>query len=439
MIVHEWGTFTALFDEQGQQLSGINIDTEPVPGFVHNLDRYILNDAVLTSTHWIHRKKAVPRHHPSVSLRMETPVIYFYPPQGMQLPQQVDVEVKFRGGWVTEFYPRAEVLFPLVKSGEFNFNDLSPQTVGQVAWRNLQIGTPETGPETDQHVWLAPRKVAAANITSSEGEHEKYIFYRGVAQQRSPLLAFTQEQGAALSLAATFQNVLPAQQSVTIHNLWLMETRDDGLTAYRRLEALPVVNNDQPNRRITVPRRFHAEDFNASNRQRLEAEMKAAILREGLFSDETEALLSTWQQAYFASPGLRVFYTVPREWTDHFLPLTISGKPKITRVIIGRLELISDSQRETLNQLATAPVSKSEWLAKLPFNSPALGKILAGHSEVGEIGVPIPADFQLYLKLGRFRNALIAAEQQRLDATNLSQFIHEYQLEPFRLTQASGK
>ena len=33
LIVHEWGTFTALQNERGEQLGGINIDDEPVPKF----------------------------------------------------------------------------------------------------------------------------------------------------------------------------------------------------------------------------------------------------------------------------------------------------------------------------------------------------------------------------------------------------------------------
>src|SRR5438552_315009 len=35
LVVHEWGTFTALQDEQGTALGRINTDDEPVPSFVH--------------------------------------------------------------------------------------------------------------------------------------------------------------------------------------------------------------------------------------------------------------------------------------------------------------------------------------------------------------------------------------------------------------------
>lgn len=440
LVVHEWGTFTALQNEQGEQLMGINVDTEPVPGFVHNLARYLLNKEVLSSDHWVYRQKAVPKHHPLVRLRLETPVIYFYPPAGMPLPHTVDVNVKFRGGWLTEFYPRADVTFPVVHNGEFNFKDLSQNRIGHIAWNRLQIGTDEPGPETDQHVWLAPRNVAAASLTSEKGEHEKYLFYRGVAQQTAPLRVRTLNQGESIQLCGTFAWFLSSNQKTTIQNLWLMETRPDGACAYRRLDPVSVVNDSKPPLTVVAPRRFAEAEFAATNKSRLEEEMKQALLQEGLFADEAQALLSTWQQAYFISPGLRVFYTVPREWTDYMLPLSISGETQITRVMIGRVELISDMQRQLLNKLATSKISKGDWLAKVPpANFTELNLLLAGRSNFGDLGVEIPEDFQTYLSLGRFRNALVAAEQSRTESANLATFIKENRLDPFRLSQGSGK
>jgi hypothetical protein len=51
LIVHEWGTFTTLQDENGRELSGINVDDEPVPKFVHDVNPALLASPVLTSTH----------------------------------------------------------------------------------------------------------------------------------------------------------------------------------------------------------------------------------------------------------------------------------------------------------------------------------------------------------------------------------------------------
>src|SRR5437773_3958359 len=36
-LFRSWGTFTALQDEEGRAVAGINVDDEPVPGFVHDV------------------------------------------------------------------------------------------------------------------------------------------------------------------------------------------------------------------------------------------------------------------------------------------------------------------------------------------------------------------------------------------------------------------
>ena len=36
-VIHEWGTFTVLQDEQGHSLPGVNINEEPLPSFTHRL------------------------------------------------------------------------------------------------------------------------------------------------------------------------------------------------------------------------------------------------------------------------------------------------------------------------------------------------------------------------------------------------------------------
>jgi hypothetical protein len=42
LVVHEWGTFTSLQDEDGKAVSGINTDDEPVPAFVHQLRTHLV-------------------------------------------------------------------------------------------------------------------------------------------------------------------------------------------------------------------------------------------------------------------------------------------------------------------------------------------------------------------------------------------------------------
>src|SRR6266478_5156923 len=83
LVVHEWGTFTSLQDEGGRTLSGINTDDEPVPAFCHDLaPRLVFRPDVAA---W-GPSQGAPRGHRDVTMRLETPVIYFHLPKGEANP-----------------------------------------------------------------------------------------------------------------------------------------------------------------------------------------------------------------------------------------------------------------------------------------------------------------------------------------------------------------
>ena len=63
-------------------------------------------------------------------------------------------------------------------------------------------------------------------------------------------------------------------------------------------------------------------------------------------------MVRTWERSWFAEEGLRVLYLLPRPWTDRLLPLTIRPEPReLTRVMVGRAELITPAIREELATL----------------------------------------------------------------------------------------
>src|SRR5262245_18390842 len=94
LVVDEWGTFTSFQDERGQAIVGINTDDEPLPDFVHSL-----HDDLIIGT----SSQGASKCHMQVTMRLETPVLYFHPPAGAP-PLTCDVRVEFRGGWLTQFY-----------------------------------------------------------------------------------------------------------------------------------------------------------------------------------------------------------------------------------------------------------------------------------------------------------------------------------------------
>src|SRR4051812_31860937 len=75
LIAHEWGTFTSLQDEDGRAISGINTDDEPVPKFVHNIAGGLLIEQTDLPPNYF---QGAPHCHPGVTMRLETPVLYFH-------------------------------------------------------------------------------------------------------------------------------------------------------------------------------------------------------------------------------------------------------------------------------------------------------------------------------------------------------------------------
>jgi len=396
LAVHEWGTFTSLQDETGRTIGGINSDDEPVPAFVHDLDHFLI---VCQQTAPPILFQGAPHCHPGVTLRLETPVIYFHRPRAASAPITVNVEVSFRGGWLTQFYPDAESDAPRA------FGALTGETTGKLTWRGLNVGTQGNGPDTSEHVWLAPRAVKADAVTTEKGESEKYLFYRGVGHVQSPIQVVREEKNRKLRLQGQLDAWFKDSKPLNVARLWLAEFHPDGACAFRTFGAVALTAGSQAVL-LEAPAEFDAKQFAPANLPKLRSEMRDALVADGLFADEAEALLNTWELSYFKSAGLRLFFTVPRAWTDHYLPLEISVPADLARVMVGRIELITPGHRSLLRQIADGPAPTRGW-AFWPTNSTRLE---------GEM----PA---AYRDLGRFRNALILDEQKRQATKALDTFI----------------
>lgn len=426
LVVHEWGTFTSLQDEQGKALLGINVDDEPLPAFVHNLHPHVLSRPyVLTHPDM----KGAPQRHPDVTMRLETPVIYLHPAASQPRPQPLNVDVSFRGGCLTEFYPEAQADAPGLKAGEFTFGPITPDTLGSLAWHSLQVGTDRPGPRTEEHVWTAPRQVNAVGVTSAGGESEKYLFYRGVGRIDSPLRVVTDLATNTICLRSQAGD-LAARQPLPVPAAWLVHVRADGQAAWRSLPAVELTQDRERNL-ASASAGFDEKEFGSERLDELRSSMHAALVADGLFADEATAMLETWRRAYFQSPGLRVFYLVPRAWTDHTLPLELSAPAQIERVMVGRIELISPEQRAGLAKLASGPKTDAKWLQQV-YESPNSNRFFAGRADFGDLRVKIPADYQTHLDLGRFRNALVLDAERKQPTETLRTFIDTYGLWLYR-------
>jgi hypothetical protein len=66
------------------------------------------------------------------------------------------------------------------------------------------------------------------------------------------------------------------------------------------------------------------------------------------------------------------------------------------------------------------------------WDSPKISEFMKGNIDLADMNVQIPPDYQMYLDLGRFRNALVIAEHRRRPTENLGKFISTYHLEEFQ-------
>jgi hypothetical protein len=440
LVVHEWGTFTVLQDEQGKPIGGINTDDEPLPEFVHNLNWAVNGPSSPLPPVYF---KGVPRNHPDVFTRLETPVIYFYPPGGREMT--VDVDVKFPAGWLTQYYPNADVTADGRSGEQFKVGPLTYKSAGTLSWRGLKIGGTQDGPATDVPAWLAPRRVpGAASVRTPAGEAERYLFYRGVGRMDAPLSIVRTDDGTQLQVHSQVGNSVQLHAGMKMGPLWLVDARPDGTSAYRTIESIDLTQGTEKVLARTAAT-FAESDYRPENLGALRKALHAALTRDGLFPDEAEGLLNTWEASYFRRPGLRMFFMVPREWTDHHLPLHVSTAADIERVMVGRIELVTPAHRGLLKRISAGPASQPDWVlaARQQLGPNEQDRYYRedwylhadANPTASKLLKTMPDDYRAYLQLGRFRNALLLDEAKRRPTPALATFIDRYELDAHRFDQ----
>ena len=324
LVVHEWGTVTTRIGPSGLPDGRLNQLTtyDPLPAFVHEFE------PAGAATHPIRPliKSVVGDGRPDITMRLETPVIYFHPEAGQAVPP-FDVAVDFRGGILNEFYPNASA-----SANGWNGDHLSDSVTGSLRWRGVTLRDHVTVPETPNHVWLAPREARSQPLTVGS-ESEQYIFYRGMANLDAPIRAHVTGTGEVRirgpKLARWFTS-----PTLALGHVWLVDIGHHGDVAFRESDSLTLVRGDTS----SVLARFagfRSADYSPSGLDRLRTSMERVLIGQGLYEDEAAAMLETWKRSYFTEPGLRLFYIVPSDWVSYHLPLHISVPNTLTRVIVG--------------------------------------------------------------------------------------------------------
>jgi hypothetical protein len=321
LVVHEWGTFTSVVGSDGKMLSGLELEEEKVPNFVHSFTGF---------APW---NKGWNRPVAGVTVKMETPVLYFYSAEQLQ----VRVEVGFNGGSISQWYPErhsGETLPPAPVRFSQNGQPIGAPPVldfaagyrGRALWevdvlaRDAADAKITTRPDLETAQWPRARVRDANLVRSANGETEGFIFYRGLGRLSLPLQVTCAANGA-ITLRNTGAAELPF--------VWIYERAPRTGAIRRWFGQLPAGSSE------VVKELGESERYDALRFQK-------ALVAAGLTHDEANALRATWQESYFDRPGLRVFWIVPREFTDAILPITITPQPaKLERVLVGRTEVLT--------------------------------------------------------------------------------------------------
>jgi hypothetical protein len=346
LVVHEWGTFTSIADKNGLAVQWRPLNgPSDLPGFVYNLNKLDENAGL--------RHGSQCFKCDSATIRMETPVIYFYADR----ETEVSVNVWFAKGKLTEWYPQARNVYTGDTGGSIDWGRF---TVLPFAQESLPV---ESGAshyyaarETDAalvRMCIPKEQRAKAPITpmieqaataklldqeqlnAKQQQYEKFLFYRGLGTFDLPLAATC--DGAKVRMRKTGPEKLT--------RLIVFENHA-GKIGYRVQNSLTG--------EVVLQRPVLDQTMDS-----LERELQAMLVAEGLYEKEAWAMINTWRDSWFEE-GLRVFYIVPRKTIDAVLQLRIEPQPtELARVLVGRMELITPEMEQAIMEQVTRLGSSS--------------------------------------------------------------------------------
>jgi hypothetical protein len=323
LTAHEWGTFTAIAGKDGHAALWLPLTgSTDLPSFVEHFQGADFKGGLRGT------------------VRMETPVLYFY----TNHPTAVSVHVSFSQGLITEWYPHADRVEPVGLQTETRmvsylkeWGQAQRQPDSSITWDavSLEPSSSDTFPrEGRTNHYYAARQTSSTplRIKTHGGEQvEKFLFYRGVASFSVPISAKLGGDGKIFVQNLSMQDI-PA--------MLIFERRGDKL-GFRIADA----STGQPT--------LDPPELNATM-DSLKQAVEDILIEQGLYHDEAQAMFETWRDSWFEE-GSRLLYIVPRPFVDSVLPLSINPAPVQTvRVFVGRLELVTPATQRAVEQaLAT--------------------------------------------------------------------------------------
>ena len=315
LTAHEWGTFTSIAGGDGQA-----VEWSPLTG------------ATDLPTFVEHFRTPQFKLGLRGTVRMETPVLYFYDSH----EERVSVNVSFAKGLITEWYPHASSVGPSANPADWSLFQGSQD--GSIAWDAVTL-SPSLRADFERHPqeshYYAARMTSATPLrvkTSAGEQHEKFLFYRGVSTFHVPLSAKV-TAGGQVHIANSLEEEIP--------NTLLFERRGDKV-GYR-------VDGALVGEAVLDPPEL------TGNVNDLGRELVGMLVAQGLYLDEAQAMVETWRGSWFEE-GSRLLYVLPEKFVNGILPLSIHPAPaQIARVFVGRMELVTPATEQAVVAAFAAP------------------------------------------------------------------------------------
>lgn len=310
LVVHEWGTFTTLTSSDGQQYEAPLRSLEELPSFVlsqtYQYTDYDPKDGRLLQGNAIMY---------GANMGMETPVLYFYSEKALDF----QFNVTFKNGTISQFFPRptqTEDFISPAKSIQLQGHTGYATWKGHI-WEKSKPVSPTFSDQQANAIWNHPRAVAS-NIVEVSGQREKYLFYRGLGYYACPIRV-ENDLDRVVKITNTSNEFLPfyvctemVDGELLIHSFGSLESNH--CVSFTRDQKLEI---------------------------NVREKMIEALVAEGLYEDEAKAMIATWNESYFESSGLKVFWIVPQSIINDLLPITMNPQPtELKRAFFGRIEVM---------------------------------------------------------------------------------------------------
>lgn len=370
--VHEWGTFTILQGSNGKPVRWYQAPDKLVdlPPFVQQQFSPF-------------GKARSPNLFAGLdSVRMETPVLYFYPKEEMD----IRVSASFQNGRITEVFPPSSFQFTNEGGTLWRGRLLPPDSPEK---SRIPAATGENGrhyaaARAVPDAWLFSQIVPGAKAPTPEPPAkpapdpiDHFIFYRGAGNADTfPIRAIEQEVPGTYQLSSYYHQTIPKLFALRV---------SEGMSSWTTIDHLARVSYDKKSKKTLNQRDVTFPEAQRSTQEvatELRDAMIAALHTEGLTKAEAKAMVATWDDLWFTDPGTRILAILPQSFADEMVPLHIEPKPtKLERVFVARLELINRAQEQVLTRVLNDLDDTEEKAASQQLADLQLGRYSAGGME----------------------------------------------------------